>query len=386
MESRLPKILFVTPDLRYGGTNSSLSNLFDSLKERYEIDVYSLYDKRIGDYSFSDRILHTDQFLYSYFGYITDLSGWILIKVALRKILFRFLEVFGLNIKKRLFLHSINKLNINQYAVVIAFQEGAATEFVSMIGDIKKIAWIHCDYARYHLLIKRDEELIYNGFDRIVCVSEYTSQSFKNIYPSLSDKVISIYNIYDKERAIQLAKDTIDDFRFDTSTFTILSVGRIDKVKRFSTIPWIARKLYENNKKFKWYVIGNVVEEDEYRLLVKNIMENGMEDYVILLGGKANPYPYFAKSDLFVSTSSSEACPIVFLEAQTFNLPIVTTDFGSSYEFIVHGKNGYISSIERMERSIMDVMDGYLQYAPQEIINNNIIVKQLKQVINGLIL
>lgn len=380
------KVLVVIPDLRYGGTNSSLSNVYNAIKNDYDIDIYPLYNNKIGDYSFQPSIITGSRLLFWFYCYFSDLRGWNKSVAFMMKVCFRLCVILHLDIERIIQKREVKRIQEKRhYDIVIGFQEGAATRFVTLFLDVKKIAWIHCDYVRYHSLINRDEEPIYKGFDKIVCVSKYTSQSFISIYPSLSEKVISVYNIYDQERAIKLAKETIEDFRFDTSSFTILSVGRIDHVKRFSSIPGIARKLYEKGKEFKWYVLGNVVEDDEYKLLKHNIVANSMERHVVLLGGNVNPYPYFAKSDLFVSTSSSEACPIVFLEAQTFNLPIVTTDFGSSSEFIVHGKNGYISSIERIERSIIDVMDGCLQYAPQEIINNNRIVTQLKQEINGLL-
>lgn len=371
-------ILFITVDLRYGGTNSSLSNVYSILKDTYDIRVFSLYNKKIGDYSFKDQVLPSGRLIYWCYSYFSDLSGWDKAGAFLFKFLIRFCSIIKFDLTSFLRKREASKIQKNyHFDLVIGFQEGAATEFATLFNGIKKMAWIHCDYARYHSMIMRDEQPIYEKFDRVICVSNYTAKMFAKVYPSLKDKVVYIYNLYDKDRAIKMSHDFICEDSFDTSLFTILSVGRIDHVKRFSYIPAIAKKVKESVKDFKWYVIGNVVEKKEYISLCENIKKNGVESNVVLLGGKSNPYPYFAKSNLFVTTSSSEACPIVFLEAQTFNIPIITTAFGSASEFIIDGENGYITTLDMIHTRIIDVMNGILKYRPIELINNSSITNQI---------
>ena len=53
------------------------------------------------------------------------------------------------------------------------------------------------------------------------------------------------------------------------------------------------------------------------------ISDHSVENEVICLGNKTNPYPYFKVADLLVSTSSSEACPMIFNEAKILNLPVM---------------------------------------------------------------
>ena len=359
------KILFITPDLRFGGTNSSLSNIYNAIKDEYEVEVFSLYNKKNGFYSFNDKVLKSSKLLYWYYCYFSDLKGSDKVGALLIKIVIRICIILKIDFSGFLQKREVNRISKSRsYDLIIGFQEGAATQFASRFTGVKKMAWIHCDYAQYYKIVQRDESLIYKKFDKIVCVSKYTCDSFIRFYPSLKGRVIFIYNLFDKARVKNLSKEKIDDPRFDASIFTILSVGRIDSVKRFSKIPEIANKLKMIGKEFRWYIIGNITSQVEFNALKKGIVDKGLEKTVILLGGKSNPYPYFAKSNLFVTTSFSEACPIVFLEAQTFSIPIVTTDFISSYEFIEHGANGFISPIEDLHQYINFVIEGRLEYKP----------------------
>ncbi len=77
-----------------------------------------------------------------------------------------------------------------------------------------------------------------------------------------------------------------------------------------------------------------------------------MSRYVSYLGSTDNPFPYFTHSDVLVMLSESEACPMVFNEAKILNLPILSSDFGSAFEFIVQGKNGLIATLEEIPQLI----------------------------------
>ena len=60
------------------------------------------------------------------------------------------------------------------------------------------------------------------------------------------------------------------------------------------------------------------------------IKESGMEDEVIILGKKANPYPYIKKCDIYIQPSRYEGKAVTVLEAQMLGKPVVITDFPSS--------------------------------------------------------
>ena len=65
------------------------------------------------------------------------------------------------------------------------------------------------------------------------------------------------------------------------------------------TIPTL-EKLKEKGYKFKWYLIGFGPDEE---LIRSKIKENRVEDTMIILGKKNNPYPYMAACDVYAQPS-----------------------------------------------------------------------------------
>ena len=120
------------------------------------------------------------------------------------------------------------------------------------------MAWIHCDYASYHQLAGCPNEVsIYSSYKSIVCVSEFTKTSFVRIYPTLKDKTYSIYNVLDDNMMKTQSKMALpNDISFDPEYFNIVSIGRLDPVKRMSIIPTIANHLVNKGDKIRWLVIG----------------------------------------------------------------------------------------------------------------------------------
>lgn len=68
--------------------------------------------------------------------------------------------------------------------------------------------------------------------------------------------------------------------------------GRFCDAKNFDNIPDLCRRLVEDGLDVKWYLIGYGGDEPRIR---QKIAEAGMEERVIILGKKDNPYPYPAR-------------------------------------------------------------------------------------------
>ena len=58
----------------------------------------------------------------------------------------------------------------------------------------------------------------------------------------------------------------------------------------------------------------------------------GVENEVVLLGTKTNPYPYLKQADLYVQTSIHEGFCITLGEAKSFGIPIISTEFAGAHE------------------------------------------------------
>ena len=69
------------------------------------------------------------------------------------------------------------------------------------------------------------------------------------------------------------------------------------------------------------------------------ILNKRLEQNVLLVGSKANPYPYMKKSDIFIHTSYVESQCLVVLEAMSLGVPCVVTESIGPKGFAVNEKN-----------------------------------------------
>lgn len=363
----MKKMLFVLPDLRVGGTCTSFNVLYNNIYSDYDISVLPISNYNDVKIDFADNVICGSGLLSLFYANSKALNGLNRWMSLLIKLIGRLLMFVGVDVEELLFNYQRNRLL--SYDVVVAYQEGYVTRFCSKIKSTKKIAWIHCNYDSY-LPQNKDESAIYNNFQYIVCVSEFTSNVFRHRYPLLSSKVVSVYNLMDIERIISLSKVNVSDIIKVENRYNIISVGRITPVKRFDEIPQIAWTLRKRNMNFCWYIVGPDDDPPTTHKLLEAIEDYQIEDCVKWLGGKVNPYPYFKKADLYVCLSESEACPMVFMEANILGVPVVTTNFGSSYEFIKQNENGLISRRECIVDSIYSVYQNKLEWENKTLIDN----------------
>ena len=347
------KILFIVPGFGFGGTTTALTSLLNcGMTEHFDIDVFPICQR---NYNLQPLVLHDiglNSLTTAYYG---DFSRFR-IKDKLKYLPIKLLKKNSSLIERLenwVTIKTVKEIERQKkYDVVVGFQEGLATRFASRFTCPRKIAWIHCDYANAYGEEVNELEL-YSGFEKVVCVSQFTRQGFVERYPLLREKTVAIHNIFDSKRIVELSQEVIDDPSYDTSRFTIISLGRIHEVKRFYLIPEIAAQLKKSGIDFHWYILGSADIPCELQRLTDAIKKHGMEENVIYLGGKSNPYPYFKAANLLVSISKSEACPMIFNEAKILHVPIVSADFGSAFEFIEDGKTGIISPLADIYSNIM---------------------------------
>ena len=94
-----------------------------------------------------------------------------------------------------------------------------------------------------------------------------------------------------------------------------------------------------NGLDVKWYLIGYGGDEP---LIRQKIVEAGMEDRVIILGKKDNPYPYMRACDLYVQPSRYEGKAVTVREAQLLGKPVVITNYATSGSQLEDGVDGAI--------------------------------------------
>ena len=146
-----------------------------------------------------------------------------------------------------------------------------------------------------------------------------------------------------------MSNETID-LPKDKEKFTFINVGRHDeRQKKLTRIIRVAKELRKENYQFKILFIGDGQDNQLYRDLVK---KEELEDVIIFLGKKQNPYPYIKQADCVLLSSDYEGYPVVFLESFILNKPIITTKV-SDYEEV---EEGYGMTTEKDEKDIYKKM------------------------------
>lgn len=202
----------------------------------------------------------------------------------------------------------------------------------------KKIAWIHTDYSK--IQINENSELaMWNQYDHIASISDAVTGGFLKVFPSLRDKMILMKNILPVRLIRQQADAFSPEPEMPADSIRLLSVGRFCTAKNFDNVPDICSRLIGMGLNVRWYLIGFGGCED---LIFQKIQDAHMENHVIVLGKKENPYPYLKACDLYVQPSRYEGHCVTVCEAQLLGRPVVISNYATSASQLENGVDGLV--------------------------------------------
>lgn len=357
------KIAFVISTFMIGGQEKALISMLNKIpKDKYDITILTLFDE--GEFK----------------EFIPD---WVKIKIIpknksnakydildkLKKM--KFIEVikdiyYIINIKnaKTKARHNYYTVKLfpnleEEYDVIIHYHstESFILHYVAYKTKAKaKIAWIHSDISNNLINDKDIFRDIYSRYNKIFSVSQSSLNKFVKVFPETKNKSEVFYNLLNCEEMNRLSKveKGFDDY---FNGIRILTVGRLCIDKRQDLIPHIVKKLSEEGYNIRWYIIGEGNTRD---IIQQSINELNINDKLILLGSKLNPYPYMNECDIYVQPSQSEGLCTTVFEAQYFSKPMVVTDFNGIHEQVINGETGYIvpiNDINEIYKAIKELID-----------------------------
>ena len=284
------EVLFVIDSLVVGGVSKVLSNLLSEIDySKYKIDllVLNYHGDMINGIPKDVNIINGTKVFN-----VIDYSFKQLIKnkhyfSAIKKLYFSFLMKTGLI--KTLIRRERKKLLDKKYDNEISYNDGFCTLFCAFGDSVNKINWNHVDISvvnassKYKKTMEKALKLINTN----VSVSKEAAVSLKKYY-NLDKEPEVILNVIDEDRIIEKSKEKIGDNIYDDKCINILSVGRLDYQKAYDRYVDIHKKLIDDGFKFRVVIIGDGSQKD---LLLNKIKEYNIEDSLILLGKKQNPYP-----------------------------------------------------------------------------------------------
>lgn len=148
--------------------------------------------------------------------------------------------------------------------------------------------------------------------EKLITVSEAMIEDFKDLKIDYKE-VKTIYNPFDFEEIRNKGKEDIElNYKY------IISPAAFKKQKRHDVL-LDAFNLIKHDIKLLLLV------KSEPKI-IKMIKERGLEDKVIILGFKQNPYKYIKNAELLVLSSDREGLPRVVVESLVLDTPVVSTD------------------------------------------------------------
>ena len=250
----------------------------------------------------------------------------------------------------------------------------------------KKACWIHTDYTK--VAVNAELELpIWGGYDHIVSISEEVTASFLKVFPTLKDKIVLIENILSEKFVRKRAGDGLmfndeslksnslnlkpSTLHLTPSTLNLLSVGRFSYAKNYDNVPDFCKRInsqlsiINSPLKVRWYLIGFGGDE---ALIRQKIQEAGMEDHVIILGKKSNPYPFIKACDIYVQPSRYEGKSVTVREAQILCKPVIVTNYTTAPSQIKDGIDGVIVPMDNSKCA-----DGIVDFIKNKYLQSKII-------------
>lgn len=194
---------------------------------------------------------------------------------------------------------------------------------VDKIKAKKKITFFHSDYSKWPYYYSADKKYL-PKVDNIFTISELCVESMKKYFPEVADKIGLMENISSK--ALIEKMSTAEAPEIDGKIATLLTVGHVCENKGILWAIDAAKILKSRNLHFRWYFIGTVDKPAQYSALIE---KKGLNENIVFLGIKTNPYAYMRKATMVVHPSKFEGRSIALDEAKLLSKPVVATNFST---------------------------------------------------------
>lgn len=232
------------------------------------------------------------------------------------------------------FLPSLHRLGVYDLAVSFLTPHRIVRDKVLAR---RKIAWIHTDYSSIGINVER-EGPVWSSYDHIVSISPQAGKGFLSRFPELEDKLVEMENIVSPE-AVREQAALEDVSAVMAGSPCLCTVGRFCHAKGMDRAVRLAARLVAMGMEhLRWHLIGY---GDELSLR-REIDLCGMQEHVVILGKKANPYPYMAACGLYVQPSRYEGKAVAVREAQILGRPVAIANFPTAAGQLEDGVDGVI--------------------------------------------
>lgn len=240
------------------------------------------------------------------------------------------------------------KLLNGQYDIIIGVHAPLAGRLATMkksLPNVKCFGWIHNSFEALfsdgfiYIGAARKRHYVYQfrKLDDTVVLCEHDAETYNQYDPTFKPTVI--YNPLTLKPGAPATG----------TTKSFLAVGRFShQHKGFDLLIEAFHLFAQNNQEWKLDIVGEGVEEELYRKLIKKY---NLENQVTIHPFTNNIQAYYSKAQVYVLSSRWEGFGLVLVEAMAHGLPVISSDLPTSKEimgdFGLYFKNGDIEDLAK---------------------------------------
>ena len=357
----MKKILFYTSGVGLGGVERVILEVLKEIdKSKFDIKLGLQY---ANENTFENEIPKEIDYKYMLPQSIIDKSLYYRSKK--KNIFYKLLYSFMLKYEK--YVIKKNYINFSKDRdIVIDFKSGDFLKLINLEnGKNKKgICWLHGEILKLNRYEERKSKLRnqLNKCDKIICICNEMKENVIKEMPELEKKIQVIYNPFNINKILEKSNDlrelSIKEKEMLKERYIVM-VSRLDNhqkdiptlIKAFSLICY-------KNTNIKLYLLG---EGPDRKIIEDEIKKLNLENKVILLGMKKNPYPWIKNAEILVHSSKYEGLPTVLIEALILEKIIISTNCPTGPKEIL-GNNKYgslvnIGDFEKMSEEISELLN-----------------------------
>ncbi|CTC97030.1 glycosyltransferase family 4 protein [Streptococcus pneumoniae] len=186
--------------------------------------------------------------------------------------------------------------------------------------------------------------------DKIITLTQEDRKNYIRKYGISENRIAYIYN---------WKENRLSNIPYNDESTKIVTVGRFDYQKGYDYLIQVAKKVLAKMPDWTWEIYGSG-KQDEVDKIRDLITENDLQDKLVIKGFEKNQDLIYGDKGIYVMTSRYEGLPLVLLEAQQYNLPIVSfrCPTGPS-EIVEDGVNGYLIDCydtDKMSEKLLELM------------------------------
>lgn len=254
-----------------------------------------------------------------------------------------------LKLKKKISLKELKKY-LNFSDIIIDYDMGLLRNLHKINLQNKKIiGWSHAGSGE--LLRKKQKRENVNKYDCIVTINETMKNGYLKNYNN--KEVVKIYNFLDFDLIEKKAEEKLEK---DYGKY-IISVGSLTENKNHKLLINAFKILKDKYKVSEKLLIAGEGREREN--LEKQIRELNLENDVLLLGQKENPYKYIKNSELYVISSKDESFSLTLVEAMFLKKLVISVKSNGPIEILKNNKYGVL--VENNANEMAEKINYYLE-------------------------